>query len=1058
MKTASIRGIFMSTSAYECGNNQRSLCRPLVNRTLGNQRSRKATCPPVALAISMLLLLVLSLPSMSMASLEGPVIEIPAEGGPAWTNDPLMNLTGTAMPRNHTLTMDQSILGDVDGTGMRWVDGELRFNQTMLFSDEFGGTALDGSLWDTVYEFGSISVTQGNLVLDNNGGSYPLITSKDPHFPKNQSWNAQIRMRYQDWGLVGSGGGISTGFPSPDKGPIGSFATHDGFSYKFEVYSNGVKVIDRYKPDSQWNIYVVEFECTGKAITTRMNDDLLSTWTTRASFGDYRFWFGTLQEYSSKTNFYEIYVDHVRLWTTSGSWVSEPYDLGHEVSIDSLVPNWTSSHPSKSHLGVSIRASSDGMNWSGWTEVVDGRPSTPLEGRWLQLSIEARLDDVEGDGPGISIHDIGLGYHIPTRSVWVAVNDGEWRQANGADDWHIDLQVDEGLNSVRVRAVDEAGFASCSTREYILDTIPPTGRVWIQDNATLTNSTSVRLMLDGGDRWGIERIDVSNFHDFKTHRSYDNISSIEWTIEGVEGVNQVFVRFVDPSGLASEPAVASISFDSLPPECEFEMNGGDKYAPEATVTLGVSANDASGITELRVSNFPDLSESTTYSYTEGEEILWELLDGEAGERMVFIKVTDNAGNSLVVQDTIGLHPPTVIGEIVIEDGVTLTNLSVVDLAIGVPLSYHAKMMQLSSDPAFKDAEWVPVEEDVLWVVGPDDGNVTVYVRFINFRDIPSLAAYDSITVDRTPPTIDLVTTDGSYYVSSMNVSISINYTDTSPVSLMWYNLNGQITTMNSVPFCNSIICRIEPREGPKGITLYVMDEAGNIGVGTIEVYFTSRRPVVVAQFLGGTLINRPEGIEITIEWVDEFGVVDGIILVDGKEHGRWEPLHRKYFLDLPPGLQDGSYNISFIARNIAGLESDPFVAEIRLDTTPPKMNIVSPEDGSTLVRGSRTVSVLVESYDNSTVNDYRYRVDNGTWVDVDVHDDGYFNIVMSSYDRHSLTIEATDEAGHTTAVSVTFYLEEAPHSQISMVGLLVVVLFIVASIVVVYNERYKHVR
>lgn len=79
----------------------------------------------------------------------------------------------------------------------------------------------------------------------------------------------------------------------------------------------------------------------------------------------------------------------------------------------------------------------------------------------------------------------------------------------------------------------------------------------------------------------------------------------------------------------------------------------------------------------------------------------------------------------------------------------LTNTSTVALNLAAPAG---SSVQLSKDPFFTGAAWMPFQEQMTWNVGASDGPHTVYVRFRDDKGIESPPFAQPVLVDQTPPT------------------------------------------------------------------------------------------------------------------------------------------------------------------------------------------------------------------------------------------------------------------------------------------------------------------
>ena len=116
-----------------------------------------------------------------------------------------------------------------------------------------------------------------------------------------------------------------------------------------------------------------------------------------------------------------------------------------------------------------------------------------------------------------------------------------------------------------------------------------------------------------------------------------------------------------------------------------------------------------------------------------------------------------------------------------------------------------------------------------------------------------------------------------------------------------------------------------------------------------------------------------------------------------------------------PTLADGAQQIIVRAIDAAGNVSDPINFEIQVDTLAPVLNVNSPVANTTISAGSRLQGQIVEN--NSGLDSFTYKFDDGNEIPIDIAADGTFDIVLDltglSGDRQ-LTLTAQDFVGNQT--------------------------------------------
>ncbi|MDP2923520.1 MAG: hypothetical protein Q8O30_07390, partial [Candidatus Omnitrophota bacterium] len=196
------------------------------------------------------------------------------------------------------------------------------------------------------------------------------------------------------------------------------------------------------------------------------------------------------------------------------------------------------------------------------------------------------------------------------------------------------------------------------------DTIPPTGTVTINNNADYTNTPSVDLALSAQDNAGGSGLSEMQFsNDNSTWSAPESYSTTKtWTIDSIEGLKTVYVKYKDVAGNWSEAFSDTITLDATPPTGTVNINNDTQYTNSTSVTLNLSASDSgSGLNQMQFSN----DEATWFEPEPyGTTKSWILPSGD-GEKRVYVKFSDRAGNwsgalsDNIILDTIAPAKPTV---------------------------------------------------------------------------------------------------------------------------------------------------------------------------------------------------------------------------------------------------------------------------------------------------------------------------------------------------------------------------------------------------------------
>jgi hypothetical protein len=338
-----------------------------------------------------------------------------------------------------------------------------------------------------------------------------------------------------------------------------------------------------------------------------------------------------------------------------------------------------------------MRFNNDGGAWSGWTPY-DGAPfAWTLAGTNGTRTVNAEFSDRAGNVfptsdtifldsvvPTVSVFHIdGDAAYTQSTAVTLTItatdpapasgvhemrfhNDGggwtAWEPIGGSRAWTLrDL---DGARTVYAEIRDTAGNVRAVSDAIVLDRSGPTGSLIINSDDPWTGSTTVTLAISASDTYsGVTDMRVHDAQHAGSWQAY--ATSRSWTFTGGDAVGRtVYVDFRDGAGNERmDAAFDSIGLDTQDPSIgTFEINAGDDTTTVTGVTLTISASDAapsSGVSEMKIWNDGESEPPGWESYTTSRG--WTLRD-EAGNRTVYIKVRDTAGNIDSDSDSITYAP------------------------------------------------------------------------------------------------------------------------------------------------------------------------------------------------------------------------------------------------------------------------------------------------------------------------------------------------------------------------------------------------------------------
>ncbi len=992
---------------------------------------------------------------------DGPWVDIVTpEDGAVLTNKMVtVNGTAVAEPRWVTLGLSEFENGTMTNTKVR--GDNLVFNPVVLFEDQFNGATLDTDKRTILADPDNVSLESGALKLNyvwswpNPSPNYPLVKSSPAGTVAGADIITEFKLKFTAFGYSASGGGVSDGNNDFSKShmSVKSMYTWNPPSW-YSVYADGEPVLNKTGYDYEYHVYTLEYSASSDTYSVYYDGELLRGFSKDTVPNTFWFGPGEVGMYNHRA---PVMVDYVEMWALTGEWISPPVEIGYDAVLDGVTPDYTSSHPRSAAVNTWVHASHDGENWTEWVPLVEGIPETPVNGSWYQVKTHLSIPGVKNAGANVRISSIRIDFHAPMASVEVAPWGGEWTLADGLEYWQAQMELVEDANVIQVRVTDTSGAVNTTSISVTVDTIPPVGTMEIAGDYTFTNDVNVTLLVSATDKYGVEFVEVSNYPGFTISNKVAYSGEVQWRMVGAEGRSNVYVRFIDTHGLVSATLTDHVVFDSFPPRGEITIDNGVKYTPVHQVALEFAYSDNNGVTLVELSNEPTFAEP--WVVPEGVTLVndWELAEGGDGVRTVFIRVTDVAGNTYVESDDIQLYIPKPIGSIVIDEGADLTGKSVVDLAIDIPLAARVRLMRIANDPSFEGSTWEKAEEERRWILGDGDGIRTVYVQFLDFRDIVSVAVNDTIRLDTTPPTLNLTLDGGAIYTIDTKVVGSITYSDTSLPVRMWVSEDDSFYRVQDVDYIRTFTWSVPARESDHWVYLRVEDAAGNVGETSAKIHYATILPIIVLALPDGDYTSATDLVPVSITPTDPYGSVEVQVTFDTApaDGDTWMPLNGIMDVEIPDGTPDGPHHIRARARNAAGLVSGVESIEVVLDTRAPTLAILRPVDGSTFHQRGLVVLLEFEASDSTPIRRVAYMVDEGELQELD-EDELTANVTLDGFGEHIIEVRVTDSAGNIATRTSVFTVKDASTSSIGPgVGLLALIVLVVLCAAVIAGYGYR---
>lgn len=409
--------------------------------------------------------------------------------------------------------------------------------------------------------------------------------------------------------------------------------------------------------------------------------------------------------------------------------------------------------------------------------------------------------------------------------------DNRWRAFEEELGWG--LLLGDGAKRVYVMLRDRSGLTSILGADITMDTTPPAGTMTIGDGQGFTMEPGVVLHLSFDDAFGVADVRVSNSDDMTGVEWVPYARSVGWDLVATEGPHTVHVEVRDVAGNV-RTAHADVLLDLTDPTVTVQLAGGAEVTLVDTVQVSWSASDDRGLSGVRIAyeptfkgakwELPFAPGSTTASGTD------QVRFGSEGERHIYVQVRDRAGRVATGSDGIILVWGRPEGALVLGDGSGWTNdTSLEASAVGTGVSEATHFRVALSRDALDSAEWLAIDEAALLTLRSVSGTHTVHGQLRGAYDITSLPLEANITLDLSPPLVQLVRpTVKRTRGDTVRLAVTV-LEDMDPVpSTRWRVNEGPWTT-----YWGETLVRLE--DGRNVIQVRSTDEAGNEGSTTWTV-------------------------------------------------------------------------------------------------------------------------------------------------------------------------------------------------------------------------------
>ncbi|HIW34504.1 MAG TPA: S-layer homology domain-containing protein [Candidatus Paenibacillus intestinavium] len=687
---------------------------------------------------------------------------------------------------------------------------------------------------------------------------------------------------------------------------------------------------------------------------------------------------------------------------------------------------------------VSMRFSADNNNWSSSEGYSPIKTYTLPAGDGYK-TVYVQLIDRFGN-TGVLQSNISLDMTPPTASV--LINNGEQYANNtnvaveitpdaGVNDiafirytinglppttiaytnsFGINVGSTNGEKEITITLIDGAGHTSTVYGAIVtLDTLPPTGTVAINGGAAYATDEEVTLDFTLGA--GVDDVvwlQLSNDNQtWSVQQSYS--ASISYTLPTGDGSKTVYVRFIDRAGNIGT-AQASIVLDTTAPTGTLTL-----LTPSITnsteVSLTVTGSDAA---------YMELGETgqaygarVTYSATPQSYTLQDT--AEDGVKTIQVRLTDLAGNTTVLTQTVTLDRLDPTGTVVVNNGDAYTNDSDVVVTV-TPASGVTDIANIRYSVNGGVPTTIAYTSSFQIDVGSTDGAKEIQLQLIDFAGNESSEYRSSVILDTVSPTGTVAINGGATYVTDREVTLDftlgIGVDDVETVQF-----SNDNATWSAEQMYEAILdYTLTTGDGSKTVYVRFIDRAGNTGSAQASIILDTTPPRGTIVINNNDQFANSLELELTLTTTDPSDLAGIQFSSDGTTWSALESYtNSKQWLVVGNG--EKTIHVKFVDK--AGNEFTTS-SSIYVDTVKPVVSI-SIQDG-TVITLDEDVSLTIKASDPGreleTVNLVMELSHDGiSWLSVENYIQSKAWTVSSGFGTKQVYVRITDEAQNVSNVA-----------------------------------------
>jgi len=596
------------------------------------------------------------------------------------------------------------------------------------------------------------------------------------------------------------------------------------------------------------------------------------------------------------------------------------------------------------------------------------------------------------------------------------VNGVEVVPLNSATTWSSTVNLStEGNNTLNLSSKNSIGKISTIKSFTVLrDTVPPTGSVTINNNATYAGYTNVTLTLTGSDvTSGLDQMRFS-LDGGVTWTSWEAFAiSKALTLPSGDGTKEVRYQLRDKVGLVSTFS-DTIILDTVWPSGTLRINNDAPFTNSTAVTLNLSATDAtSGVGSMRFSN--DLGTSWTAWEPYATTKSFTLLSGE-GTHYADVQYRDRVGWVRQYRDAISLDTTPPAGSVKINNDAAYATSQTVTLNLTASDSFSGiDTMHFSIDAGVTWTTWEAFAPTKTLTLPSGDG--TKEVRYqVRDKAGNAVTSSDTILLDLTGPSGSVAINSNATYTNSQTVTLTLAADDGLGLGVerMSFSTDNVSWTAPEI-YATSKTFTLPPGDGNKTVWVKYFDKAGNVGsVYSKSIILDTLPPSGTVAVNGGASWINQAPVILNLAATDAGSGLDQMSF--SSDNVTWTP-SETYAATKSWSLSAGDGNKTVYAKfqDRSGLWSSPVSITVLLDTTAPTGSL-SINSGA-LYSNVTPVSLNLSALDSgSGIHQMSFSTDQVSWTASETYATSRSFTLPSGDGTKTLYVKYADQAGNVSAI------------------------------------------